>query len=180
MRDILTNNGAPSGVVLPDSAYGFVVISVVDSNLVIDEDARILVGNFRILDDLGYEYRANSGGQVHLGAQQPDRRDWYFNFNTLAGVTLSDVVAINVSRDDDFSQNEPSVEVNILDAWKSIEVDIFNINAVIRKVIAPFFIKNYLLCKPYIMLGSTAPLFTTDIVTLWFSNIVDFLTIKNG
>ena len=106
------------------------VISAVDNNLVIDEDARILIGNFRILDDLGYEYRTNSGGQKNDGGEQPDRRDWYFNFNTLAGVTLSDVVAINVNDNADFSQDEPSVEVNILDAWKSMEVDIFNINEV--------------------------------------------------
>jgi len=127
MRDILTNNGTPSGVILPDDAYGFVVISVVRSNLSIDESSRILIGNFRIIDDSGYEYRTNSDGHQAIDNLQPINQLWFFNFSTYAGVTLSDVVGIIVEEIDDFNINRPSVEAaNILDAWQLYEIDIFD------------------------------------------------------
>ena len=133
MRDIQTNNGNPSGVVLPDGAYGFIVISAVDTpTLIIDEDARILIGNFRILDDNGYEYRTNSNGQQTEPTFQPPGDFWYFNFNTLSGVTLSDVIAITTERDEGFNSSNPSVEAsNILDAFQELEVEIFNNNEII-------------------------------------------------
>jgi len=56
MRDILTNNGSPSGAVLPDDAYGIVFISNIDpaDGLIINDFD--LIGNMRIIDDLGYSY----------------------------------------------------------------------------------------------------------------------------
>ena len=56
MRDILTNDGNPSGVVLPDGAYGFVSI------LPFGEEDADIIGNMRILDENGYEYRTNAIG----------------------------------------------------------------------------------------------------------------------
>ncbi len=127
MRDIQTNNGAPSGVVLPENAYGFVSISAVDSNLVIDEDARILIGSVRILDDSGYEYRTNSAGHDNDKEFQPNDREWFINFNTKGGVTLSDIVGIVVDEVRGFNPDRPSVEAsNILDAWSLMEVDIYD------------------------------------------------------
>ena len=129
MRDIQTNNGSPSGVVLPDGAYGFVVISAVDTpTLIIDEDARILIGNFRIIDNLGYEYRTNSNGQQQIPSFQPNNDFWYFNFNSEEGVVLSDVVAITTNDDNGFDSNEPSVEVNILEAYQLMDVNIYDNN----------------------------------------------------
>jgi hypothetical protein len=128
MRDIQTNNGAPSGVILPDNAYGFVVISPVESgDLRIDEDARILIGSVRILDDSGYEYRTNSAGHQNDSSTETRRDEWLFNFNTKGGVTLSDIVAIVVKEIDDFGPTRPAVEAsNILEAWHLIEVDIYD------------------------------------------------------
>ena len=60
LRDITTNDGNPSGVVLPDNAYGIVVITPVGANLEFLESN--LFGNFRILDNSGYEYRTNLSG----------------------------------------------------------------------------------------------------------------------
>jgi len=125
MRDIQTNDGNPSGVALPDNAYGFVVISVVDSNLVIvlDKfDDYVLIGNFRILDNNGYEYRTNSHGATSSGQGNDE---WTFNFSNNNGVTLSDIVFITVKDNDSFSTSDPSVEAaNILDANWGFEVDI--------------------------------------------------------
>ena len=65
MRDIQTNDTNPSGVVLPDNAYGFVIIIAVgpDGNGLDANADEVLIGNFRILDNNGYEYRTNSIGQ---------------------------------------------------------------------------------------------------------------------
>jgi len=59
LRDIQTNDGNPSGVILPDDAYGIFFANVVDN--FVDP---ILIGNLRILDDNGYEYRTNLVGLV--------------------------------------------------------------------------------------------------------------------
>jgi len=60
MRDIQTNNGNPSGVVLPDGAYGFVSVITVNPITGNFNDTHNIIGNFRIIDDNGYEYRTNS------------------------------------------------------------------------------------------------------------------------
>ena len=62
MRDIQTNDGNPSGVVLPDGAYGIVAVtmySVIGSEL---ETVAGQFGNLRIVDNNGYEYRTNAQG----------------------------------------------------------------------------------------------------------------------
>jgi len=130
MRDIQTNNGSPSGVVLPDDSYGFVVISAIDPpTLIINEDANILIGNLRILDDSGYEYRTNSSGMVNVPEIEADGDQWYFNFSTENGIILSDIVSIIVDENDVFNSSRPDVEAaNILDAWQRFDVDILDIN----------------------------------------------------
>ncbi len=125
LRDILTNDGNPSGVVLPDNAYGFVIIIAVGpngDNLEGDAD-EVLVGNFRIVDNSGYEYRTNSIGQND--ENQPSPQWWAFNFNTQAGVILSDVIFLNV----DGLTNDPP-EANPLDANSTFDIDIYDLNEV--------------------------------------------------
>jgi len=120
MRDILTNDGNPSGVVLPENAYGFVAISIIDSNGNFDQSENYLIGNFRILDDLGYEYRTNSAG-FNNRDEQPDN-DYRFNFSTANGVTLSDVVIIAAD-----VQNGEWVAGPLEANW-ALDVDIFDVN----------------------------------------------------
>ena len=98
MRDIQTNDGTPSGVVLADNAYGFVVISIVagpDLEIVDIDDGQFAMGNFRVIDNSGYEYRTNMSGYnttepfcFGLGSTLS------FNFSQQGGVSLSDVVGI--------------------------------------------------------------------------------------
>lgn len=129
MRDIQTNDGNPSGILLPENAYGFVVISIVDSELVIDTSEDFLIGNFRILDNSGYEYRGNSAGPT--GTDQPSNELWFFNFNSDAGVILSDVVFVIVDAANSFSTSSPAVEAaNLVDANWAFDVDIFNLDEV--------------------------------------------------
>jgi len=93
LRDILTNDSNPSGVLLPDKAYGFVAMVPVLG-------AGDIIGNFRIIDENGYEYRTNiqvniasttsSGASASFG-------NYHFNFNQRAGITFSDIVGITIN-----------------------------------------------------------------------------------
>lgn len=129
MRDIIRNDGNPSGVVLPDGAYGIVVISIIDSDGDLEEDVDTLIGNLRIVDNSGYEYRSNiAGDPVGLDTDPNFGANIItFNFNTVGGVILSDVVGFS------FIKNEEAGEVeiaNILDVFAGFTVDILNINEV--------------------------------------------------
>ena len=142
MRDIQTNNGTPSGVVLPDGAYGFISVVLLDSESDIARTTNVLVGNFRILDATGYEYRTNSSGWDNVGVAgsscQPIGDDddddepgriYTFNFNTKGGVSFSDIVVISVNDlGSEFLDNNDGIEVSILEAWHLFDVDIVDLN----------------------------------------------------
>lgn len=137
MRDILTNDGTPSGVVLPENAYGIVSVGIIQADGTgFSEGAELLIGNVRILDDTGYEYRTNitsdntSGGFEGFDGD-PFAQEVTFNFNTVAGVTLSDVVGINYTKPggDDDDDGEIAA-ADILDINTGWSVDIFNNNEV--------------------------------------------------
>ena len=102
MRDIQTNDGSPSGVVLPDGAYGFVFAFAIDDENTLDNSAEVFIGNMRIIDDNGYEYRTNAStentGAGNLG--DGDEELGYFNYNTSSSVILSDIVGVVFDDDD--------------------------------------------------------------------------------
>lgn len=139
LRDIQTNNGTPSGVVLPPDAYGIVSIALIDGDNGIARDTHILTGNMRIIDNAGYEYRTNSSGWENWSSQTIGRCSspggeggdeiYTLNFNTNAGITFSDIIAITVDRaGGDFLADNNSFEVSILLAWNLFDVDIFDLN----------------------------------------------------
>ena len=116
IRDIQTNDGNPSGVVLPDNAYGIVIVS----------GGGNLIGNFRILDDTGYEYRTNSISFPEEGLGDGVDLINTFNFNTISGVTLSDVVGITL----DFCEDSEVCASNIVSNYVSYDIDILDNNEV--------------------------------------------------
>jgi hypothetical protein len=143
MSDMKTNNGNPSGVDLPDDAYGFVVISIVEgvsAPIVAIEDGEFVMGNFRIIDNSGYEYRTNMAGYntsepfcFGLGSTLT------FDFNQFGGANLSDVVGIALQQagpgcNEPFEPDPcegPFTEVtaaNILDVNITFDVDIIDNN----------------------------------------------------
>ncbi len=124
LRNITTNDGNPSGVVLPDNAYGMVVVTVVTGVGGQTLDNSVLVGNFRIIDNSGYEYRTNMLGIRSLQTQNVTNN--YFNYNIKGNVTLSDVVGIGV--DQNVSGGE--VTVSPLDTYAAFDIDIYNTNEV--------------------------------------------------
>jgi len=131
MRDILTNDGSPSGVVLPENAYGIVSVGVIQEvGPGFDESTDSLIGNVRILDDAGYEYRTNITADTISGDIEQNflPQEVTFNFNTAAGVTLSDVVGITYTKGDD--DDGEIAAADILDINTGWSVDIFNNNEV--------------------------------------------------
>jgi len=134
MADIQTNNGNPSGVILPDDAYGGVVITYVlgvGMNSVSDIPAnRVLIGNFRIIDDKGYEYRTNMAGFTSVSDCDDDGPGsvagiWTFNFNVNSGITLSDIFLLTYNGD---GGGQIEVTADPIDEWILFDVDIFDLN----------------------------------------------------
>ncbi len=125
MDNIIKNDGSPAPINLADDSYGYVVISG-DCNM---------IGNFRIADDSGYEYRTNTVTAGRVEAQEDDSCstscppddddafcgsnldiDFYANFNTVDGAMFSDVVGFA------FDRNIPNTVTNI---DKGVSFDIF-------------------------------------------------------
>ena len=72
LRDIKTNDGNPSGVILPDGAYGiFIAVADVGGN------STGFIGNLRILDNNGYEYRTNLIGTNDNGSGDLLEKIWH-------------------------------------------------------------------------------------------------------
>ena len=132
MRDIQTNDGNDSGVVLPDNAYGIVVITTV---LPGEDDGGNAgtFGNLRVVDNQGYEYRTNAQIQSSSSIDAPPDFFYSFNFNQEAGVIFSDIVGvtldiINIGPGSEFGFEWNAA--NPLSAYNSFDVDIMDNNEV--------------------------------------------------
>jgi len=118
LRDIQTNDGNDSGVILPDDAYGvFIAFS-----------QKKLIGNLRILDSNGYEYRTNLLGARDQSAGGFLEEFATFNFNTLGGITLSDIVLISMDDDLNIDGINETELADILDVWSTVDVTIYDLN----------------------------------------------------
>jgi len=122
-RDILTNDGNPAGFVLPDDAYG-IFIAYFDINN--SSSNHLGIGNVRIQDNNGYEYRTNLNGVADQDEGAP--LDIYtFNFNTESGISWSDIIGFGLDIDDD---TQEGFAADITEYWASFDVDIFNLDEV--------------------------------------------------
>ncbi len=130
MRDIQTNDGNPSGVVLPDGAYGIVVISLLSTNgqeLTLGSP----IGNVRILDNNGYEYRTN--GQL-FGASTTSPPNipasfYSFNFNQENGIALSDIFGATLFVTGEGFEFEWKAQP-VQGIFSPFDIDIYNLNEV--------------------------------------------------
>ncbi len=134
MRDIQTNNGNPSGVDLPDDAYGIVVISsaAADGTSNIGADP---VGNFRIIDNNGYEYRTNAQTAFTFIDNDPISSELFYsvNYNTQGGVSLSDIVGITlfvVEAGEGVSPDFEFTALPVQGTFSPFDVDIYDLNEV--------------------------------------------------
>jgi len=117
LRDITRNDGTPNSVVLPDDAYGIFVAYVVGDN------DHVVIGNLRILDNSGYEYRTNLVGVGDETPGIPSPRFATFNFN--GDVTLSDIVGFQAKES---SSESRLLLASIIEIWTNWEVDIVDLN----------------------------------------------------
>lgn len=124
LSDITTNDGNPSGIVLPANAYGFVVATVVEGIGGPTSNESVIVGNFRILDNAGYEYRTNSSGIRDI--EPIDISEFTFNYNIKGDIMLSDVVGINVNQE----ASSGEVDVSPLNSYSVFDIDIYNLDEV--------------------------------------------------
>ncbi len=133
MRDIQTNDGNPSGVVLPDGAYGIVAITMFATIGGVIENQAFPIGNLRIIDNNGYEYRTNAQAFVELEPFDPSINPaifYSFNFNQQGGVSLSDVVGITL-----FVVEDPIFEIEwiaqpVQGIFSPFDIDIYDLNEV--------------------------------------------------
>ena len=122
LRDIQTNDGNPSGVVLPENAYGIVVISQATSSS--PDEPSGLIGNFRVLDNSGYEYRTNLLGLNFTTIPFfPFGEELTLNFNKEGGVSLSDVIGFTLNGGGEEFFSADIVNINLL-----LNVDILNLD----------------------------------------------------
>ncbi len=158
MRDIQTNDGSPSGVVLPEGAYGIVTIifePVINAQVGIG-----MIGNMRVLDNNGYEYRTNAQYFSRAGGpgSGSSPEDFYsFNFNQEAGVTLSDVIGITLSSTD--TENSFEYLADPLTAFNTFDIDIIDNNEVpfsCRDIIFACVNQDSVLLEPLLEFAGTA------------------------
>lgn len=94
VRQLDTNNGSKIGPPNLDNGFGFIVVS--HGN---DDDTG-LTGNFRIVDNSGYEYRTNAADFEDFddisNGETLATNIYSFNFNDLNGISFADVVGIVV------------------------------------------------------------------------------------
>jgi hypothetical protein len=120
VENLMTNSGP--GIMPPvpfctglatDSSYGFMVISLVDGPY------GSLIGMFRIIDEAGYEYRANAAGSEDRSARLSDQQ--LVNFSSANGNNLSDLVGITyVSLDKESVLAGPGISTTFGDIFEEI------------------------------------------------------------
>jgi hypothetical protein len=108
IQQIMTNGippllipSVPACQGLTPNSYGFMVISYIG-----DSDGSLhhspLIGMFRVIDELGYEYRANAVAEPHEGQRRIYGDRAVVNFSLANGNNLSDLVGIVYHSIDDF------------------------------------------------------------------------------
>ena len=128
LRNIQTNDGNPSGVVLPEGAYGIVAVTMFDPSGLFYS----LVGNLRILDQNGYEYRTNGQAVFFLTNNLPDTFFYSLNFNQEGGIIFSDIVGVTIETVFTGIPSSPQEfnASNITESYIPLDIDIFDNNEV--------------------------------------------------
>jgi len=166
LRDILSNDGNPSGVVLPDNAYGIIFISAVPANGIFPLNYAPLVGNFRIIDNTGYEYRSNIQSlpdRFQIPLPIIDIPVATFNYNSQNGTILSDVFGIPLRFAESNIEFDADLD-NVLDTFAAVDVDIIDNNEVLfscRDVIFACIDENSPLIEELIQIANNSGLMPT-------------------
>jgi len=143
IRNIVTNDGKDPGFVWtePDKAYGFVVVQFRDYNTQDDHFNSEGIGNMRIKDASGYEYRTNLqalGNDYHVLVEEGNGHDdenW-FNFSQDEGVVFSDIYGTVVGEIAGHEGDEEKFEDGVLlttvdENYVAFNAEILNLDEVI-------------------------------------------------
>ena len=133
MRDIQTNDGNPSGVVLPDGAYGIVAITIFGVAGGSPEALAGAFGNVRILDNNGYEYRTNAQAifaQFPFGVEANNQFFYSFNFNQQGGVSLADVFGVTLFPVELEGFGVEYTALPVQGLYSPFDIDIYDLNEV--------------------------------------------------
>ena len=97
LKNLIRNNGTPlpPDFGVSNNTFGFAVVTVVSATGLEPVMNPVLQGSFRIVDNSGYEYRANPAG---VSSTSSPTDHYSFNFDTLGSSTFSDVVGIPIIR----------------------------------------------------------------------------------
>ena len=88
ISNLVRATGVPVNFQIPDGSHGFVIISSGDGT----DTQQLIISNFRIIDDSGYEYRVNSAGTNELSIDGTYNLVGRFTDNW--GARLSDIVGV--------------------------------------------------------------------------------------
>ena len=133
MRNIQTNDGNPSGVSLPDGAYGIVAVTMFATIGGEIENSAFPIGNLRIIDNNGYEYRTNAQGAFqNVGFPEDLNSQLYysFNFNQQGGISLSDIFGITLYGVADPTFAIEWIALPVQGIFSPFDVDIYDLNEV--------------------------------------------------
>lgn len=119
LKDLTRNNSDPLPVMLSEGSFGFAVVSVVADFPDVDTSRPILIGNFRIVDNSGYEYRVNAAGVNPIGFTTDS---FAFNIEDHGTTTYSDVVGIPIK----YLSSSFSAVVGSPDIWAVFDPFIFD------------------------------------------------------
>ncbi|NIP31775.1 MAG: hypothetical protein GTO02_11595 [Candidatus Dadabacteria bacterium] len=96
MDNIVRNDGSNVPVNLAEDSYGYVVVTIVEPGGSV-RDFEVILGNFRIIDDAGYEYRTNMPWQpIRNKLDVKSTNSFVLNFNTVDGANQADIYAFGV------------------------------------------------------------------------------------
>ncbi|NIP29382.1 MAG: hypothetical protein GTO02_03225 [Candidatus Dadabacteria bacterium] len=135
LENFARNDGSPVPINLDDNSYGFAAISSFNCNNRNDGDEpNLLLGNFRIIDESGYEYRMNlitdevSNDFLELTRNTPpppSKGNINIPFNTIDDANQADIIAFVVSdREVNFSPRQDLV----YNEENGITFDVFQID----------------------------------------------------
>ena len=121
LDNIIKNDGSEAPISLNEDSYGYVVISTDPLS------GPSIIGNFRIIDNTGYEYRSNmvsptndNGGSDNANVQI-GTGNLIANFNTIDGANWSDLVGYAY-------QGERTSTVTNIDEGFSFDIFVFDMD----------------------------------------------------
>lgn len=99
VRSLDRNNSVELSAPDLTDGHGIVAVTHVDGSDIFDP-GQVLTGNFRIIDNAGYEYRTNLPGTTGGQNSPPSTLDSRVNFNNVDGSSFADLVIIGVANID--------------------------------------------------------------------------------